>query len=685
VILTSVTFLIWGAIFPLAPWLIAHQMAPGASSALWHIPKYFVALGMILTLLENQTEAARTNARQYQDLFEGNLAAVYVSTFEGVLLDCNSAFLLMYGFSSKEEALATPAPLMYADAIERDFFLSALETRGQVVNYECRQRRKDGSEFWVLERAIVVTRRGGRRAIEGTAIDISERKQAEMELKESEERFATIFRQSLVGCVIVSLEGVILNANEQMLRLIGRTGEQVIGRTAVELELWRDQGERDQFYQRLRDQGRLQDLEVKFKDSSGKVHEGLYFATLVRIGKQECIFGMLLDQTEKRELEARFLQAQKMESLGRLAGGVAHDFNNLLGVIGGYSELLEARLGAHDPYRRYCAKIIETTQRASGLTQQLLTFSRKEITRPTPLRPDQLVGELCGILSRLIGEHIELVVDLRSTGTVVMDKTHFDQIIFNVVINARDAMPNGGQLLIATQDVVRSAMSAAGCAAPQQFAAIRVRDTGVGMDEATRAQAFEPFFTTKDKGRGTGLGLATVYGIVQQCHGEISIESRPGCGTQINILLPAVEEFEPPAPGPVCAELSEGKGSILLVEDEIALREANAEFLTSIGYSVLCAGSGPEALSIAKEAGAIDLVISDVVMPRMSGREFADQLLRVRPAAKLLFVSGYADDVVLQNGISMRGTPFLQKPYSLKQLGRTVNELLGTRNGQKAS
>lgn len=684
VILTSVSFLAWGAVFPASTFLLGHKMGPPGYSAFWDIPKYFVAFGMILTLFENQTEVATTIARQYQELFEGNLAAVYVSTFDGRLLNCNAAFLEMYGFASKEEALATPALSMYAAPEERQDFARALERNGQVLNYECRQRRKDGTLFWILERAMVVAAADGQRVIEGTAIDITERKQAEIALRQSEERFATVFRESLVGCVIVSLEGVILDANEQVLRMIGRPSEQVIGKTTVELGFWRSQQQRDKFYKELRAEGRVQDLEVKFKDSAGDKHQGLYFATLVRVGEKECIFGMLLDQTEKCELEAKFLQAQKMESLGRLAGGVAHDFNNLLGVIGGYAELLEAKLGAHDHYRRYCGKIIETTQRASRLTLQLLTFSRKEITRPTPLRPDHIINELSGILPRLIGEHIELVVDPCSVGTVVMDKTHFEQVIFNLVINARDAMPGGGRVLIETEDVFRPSLSSGGNMDIGHYVAVRVRDTGNGMDEETLLHAFEPFYTTKDKGRGTGLGLATVYGIVQQCHGEIAIDSKPGHGTQINILLPVVGDLEPVTADASAGELARGKGSILLVEDEIALREANAEFLTSIGYSVMCAASGPEALSMAREAGEIDLVISDVVMPRMNGREFADQLLQVRPATKLLFVSGYADDVVLQAGISMNGTPFLQKPYSLKQLGSKVNELLRARSGHVA-
>src|SRR5205807_636514 len=218
--------------------------------------------------------------------------------------------------------------------------------------------------------------------------------------------------------------------------------------------------ERNSFYRKLRSEGSVQNLEIEFKDSEGGRHIGLYFATIVRIGDKECIFGMQLDQTEERELEAKFLQAQKMEALGRLAGGVAHDFNNLLGVIGGYAELLESKLENNKSLRHYCAKIIDTTQRASGLTRQLLTFSRKEIVRPIPLETAKALMELTGILPRLIGEDIELVVNLRATGTVVIDKTHFEQIIFNIVINSRDAMPGGGQLFIETEDLLRPVLTA---------------------------------------------------------------------------------------------------------------------------------------------------------------------------------------------------------------------------------
>lgn len=676
VLFTSLSFLAWGAVFPVARLLQVHHTGPAPQSFFWDLPKYFVAFGMLLTLFENETAAAKIAASQYRAIFEGNLAAVYVFTFDGNLLDCNNAFLRMYGFESREQALAGFHISDCADSNGHAAFLEALNRDGRVLNYECRHQRKDGTPFWILERATTVTDSFGRRVIEATAIDITERKQAELALKQSEERFATIFRQSPVGCAIISREGIFVNVNEHLLRTLGRTAEEVIGKNAVELGFFASPEERQKFRDRLLAQGSLRSVDVSFKDRAGNVHQALYFANVVWIGDKQYIFGMLLDQTEQRELERKFLQAQKMEALGRMAGGVAHDFNNLLGVIGGYAELLENRAGFDENCRRYCNKILDTTERAGALTRQLLTFGRKEIVRPVSLRPDEAIRELNNILPRLIGEDIELVLNLCSTRTLVMDKTHFEQVILNIVVNSRDAMPYGGQLLIDTEDISCPTLSDRGTVSVADYVAIRIRDTGLGMDEETRAHAFEPFYTTKDVGRGTGLGLATVYAIVQQCKGEISIESVLGRGTRVSILLPSVPDSEPIAPLPFSTQLQKGTGTILLVEDEAELRNTNAEFLTSMGYSVICAGSGTDALKLAAEAARIDLLISDVVLPKMNGPEFADRLLKLYPAAKVLFVSGHADDVVLRTGVSLQGTPFLQKPFSLRDLGSTVNELL---------
>lgn len=679
VVTTAVAFLAWATVFPLSYVLKLYQLGPPPTSVVWDLPKYFVAFGMILTLFENETEVASGAARRYRALFEVNLAAVYLCTPEGRLLDCNSAFIKMYGYSSKEDVLATPLTHLYHDPGDGDLFLEHLRREGQVVNYECQQRRKDGSVIWVLEGAAMLMDEAGRRVIEGTAIDITERKQAELALRQSEERFATIFRHSPIGCAIVSLEGVFLNANQALEILLGLPVEQIIGKTGVELGLWRSQADRDTFFQRLCSEGSIRNMEIEFTDAAGNHRFGIYFGTLVRIGDKDCIFGMQLDCTEQRELESKFLQAQKMEAVGRLAGGVAHDFNNLLGVIGGYAELLEARLAREEKLRSYCTKILETTQRAGSLTSQLLTFSRKEISRPVALDPNQAIRDLVAILPRLIGEDIEITPQLEAAGAIVIDKVHFEQIMLNIAVNARDAMHGCGELTIITENKSRPAPSASPSvpAVNEEYVVIRVRDTGVGMDEPTRLHAFEPFFTTKDTGRGTGLGLSTVYGIVQQCGGDIDIQSTPGAGTEISIFLPATAAVETAeAEEDTSMDSVPGSGRILLVEDETELRNAIAEFLTSIGYSVCCAANGVEALQLLDHTGHIDLVISDVVMPKMNGREFADRLLKKRPNTRLLFVSGHADDVILKTGISRSGTPFLQKPYTLKQFSAKIHAVL---------
>jgi PAS domain S-box-containing protein len=501
-------------------------------------------------------------------------------------------------------------------------------------------------------------------------------------LRESEQRFATIFRQSPIGCAILTMEGVFLEVNDTLARMLRRSTSEIVGNTGLGLGLWRSQKQREDFARKLRAEGSVPGIYLEFKDAEGGEHAGLYFATVIRLGDRDCILGMQLDQTEQRKLEAKYLQSQKMESLGRLAGGIAHDFNNMLGVIGGFAELLALRSTQDAVSMRYCSRINDAAKRAGGLTRQLLTFSRREISRPAPLMPTRAITDLATILTRLIGEDVEISLDLRSSGTVIIDATHFEQIIFNIVVNARDAMPQGGELFIRVEDISRSIASASGSIEAADFVCIKIRDTGTGMDEHTRTRAFEPFYTTKGIGNGTGLGLATVYGIVQQCSGEITIESELGKGTEITILLPAAPQKEPAQMKASLPEPENGAGNILLVEDEPELREATADFLRSIGYSVQCAACGTEGLEVARQEGQIDLVISDVVMPKMNGREMAEKLREFRPDVQVMFVSGYADDVVLRAGISSHGTPFLQKPFPLKQLAVKVEELLRQKDSE---
>ena len=391
------------------------------------------------------------------------------------------------------------------------------------------------------------------------------------------------------------------------------------------------------------------------------------------------------DITEHRRVEESLRESHKMEAVGRLAGGVAHEFNNLLMVIRGYSELLLQRSSANDLVRTNAEEIRKAADRAASLTRQLLAFSRKQVLQPKVLDLNAVVTEVEKMLRRLIGEDIELtaVLDL-ALGPVKADPGQIEQIILNLAVNARDAMPQGGRLTLKTANVtldqayVRQHLGAT----PGPYVLLAVSDTGVGMDAETRSHIFEPFFTTKGAGKGTGLGLSTVYGIVKQSGGTIWVESAPGRGTTFEIYLPLVEETAAsgelhralPAPTPG------GTETILVVEDEMSVRKLAAEFLGSNGYRVLEAQDGAEALQVCEEHRApIHLLMTDVVMPGMSGRELAVRLTGARPEMKVIYVSGYTDDAIVQHGVREEGTVFLQKPFSLDALARTVREALDSK------
>jgi PAS domain S-box-containing protein len=394
-------------------------------------------------------------------------------------------------------------------------------------------------------------------------------------------------------------------------------------------------------------------------------------------GETRELTGVMVDVTEGKRLEEQLRQSQKLEAVGRLAGGVAHDFNNLLTAIAGYAQILMRKLGEGHPVQQKAEAIITAVDRAARLTGQLLAFSRRQVVAPRLLDLNAVVAGFESMLQRVIGEDIRLVTILgRGLLCIKADPGQVEQVLMNLVVNARDAMPKGGTLTIETGLAERSAD---GAVAPCVL--LSVRDTGLGMDAETRSHIFEPFFSTKGPGRGTGLGLATVYGIVQQSQGHIAVETAPGEGSTFRVYLP-LAEGQPPveeAPGRV-PDPAGGTETILLVEDEDAVRELTREVLDAGGYVVLEARNGPDALELAgAHPGAIDLLLADVIMPRMSGRELAERLKTLRPETKVLFVSGYTDDAVLRHGVLQDEVPFLQKPYAPQDLEQKVREVLGPR------
>jgi PAS domain S-box-containing protein len=396
------------------------------------------------------------------------------------------------------------------------------------------------------------------------------------------------------------------------------------------------------------------------------------------IGTHMDITEQKLAEAEKARLQEQLQQAQKLESVGRLAGGIAHDFNNLLTVINGYSDLLLREFAPDNPHREIITEIRAVGHRAASLTRQLLAFSRKQIRHPQPLIIDATIRNMRHMIARLLGEDVQLKMMLNTEDAVVFaDPGQFDQVLMNLVVNARDAMPDGGQLTIETNlpDIDEPGQTEGH---PRSWIVISVKDTGMGMDKATQAHLFEPYFTTKETGKGSGLGLSTIHGIVAQSGGHIQVESAPGSGTTFRIYLPRMEG---PLPDPKSIEEPAnlfGTETVLVVEDEAEVRAYSVAALKAYGYRVLTAKDPQEALQVAEREGeSIDLALTDVIMPVMSGRDLAARLAQLRPSLKVLYMSGYSSDMIARHGILEEGLTLVEKPFSPEQLAQKVREVLG--------
>ena len=494
-------------------------------------------------------------------------------------------------------------------------------------------------------------------------------------------RYRALMEQANDAILILDLSGTILEANRESERLFGLPRARIVGRNYDDFVVPEERADSASRRGLVGSEGTIRVPNRHMERSGGTVVTVDVSGSLVRLGDESRVLAILRDVSERQRLEAQLLQSQKMESVGRLAGGVAHDFNNLLGVITGYGDLLLHEIGPGHPSHRRVVEIRKAADRAASLTRQLLAFSRKQVLQLRVLDLNAVVAGIEPMLRRLIGEHIELITALdNGVGRVKADLGQMEQVIANLAVNARDAMPRGGKLLIETGNVELDAVYAAtrADARPGPLVMLAVSDTGHGMDAEVLGHMFEPFYTTKAPGLGTGLGLATVYGIVRQLGGQVMVYSEVERGTSFKIYLPRLEAAADqlqvaaaagPPPG--------GTETVLLVEDEPALRVLVEEILTKGGYHVLQNEKPEAALALAaSHGGAIDLVLTDVIMPNMSGRQMADALRLARPRIRVLFMSGYTDDAISHHGILEPGTHFLEKPFTADGLLRKIREVL---------
>ncbi len=512
-----------------------------------------------------------------------------------------------------------------------------------------------------------------------------EHKRSEEALRQSEARYRSLVESAVYGIGRLSRSGQFLDLNPALMVMLGYdSAEEVFGLRPRD-DVFFDPAEYGRLMEEFRQGKRLSNVEVRWKRKSGR-------PILVRVSgravtqpdDQPVIEFIAEDVTEHRVLEDQFRQAQKMEAVGRLAGGVAHDFNNLLLIIRGYTEVLLER--SNDPLHAKIEAIMQAAERATSLTRQLLAFSRKQLQELKLVDLNAIVTGLDRLLKPLVGEGIHLNYRLASDlGRTRADSGQMEQVIMNLVVNAKDAMPAGGEIKIESCNIVlgEEIRNEHSYFQPGPYVVLTVTDTGHGMDKETQSRIFEPFFTTKEQGKGTGLGLSTVYGIIKQSRGYIFAQSEVHVGTTFRIYLPRVEDAEDPQnPVPVAKSAKGGSETVLLVEDEESVRELVRETLESKGYKVLEAEQGDAALKVAAtHSGRIDILISDVVMPGMSGRDLAKRLSEMHPHLKILYVSGYMEEAIIHQGILETGTAFLQKPFTLQALSRKVRDVLHPASG----
>jgi two-component system cell cycle sensor histidine kinase/response regulator CckA len=643
--------------------------------------KTLIAQVVDITGRREADEALRDSEELFRTAFEGAAIGKLMATPQGNIIRANAALCDLLGYEQAE--------LRRLDVVELTHPADRAETAAAVADIlagtvdsfaaEKRYLRKDGEAVWVQVSASPVRGRDGNvRCYVTQVVDLTERRAVE-------ERFRLLFESSPHGMDIVDSNRKMLRANAALTRMLGYDRKELLELRFEDFthpDDWRP--DVDLFAEMVNGRRSYYELDKRLVRRDGQViWAHLTSFALPDVGPTpRFIIGILEDITERRELEERLRQSQRMEAIGQLAGGVAHDFNNLLTAIVSYCDLAAGAI-ADDADARVAGSvrgIRAAADRAADLTRQLLAFSRRQVLELAAIDMNEIVADHAPMLRRLIGDDLDIRLELApDASAVTMDAGQLVQVLVNLAVNARDAMPEGGTLTIETENVVldRAPTTTGTISGPHVLLA--VSDTGFGMDAATVARIFEPFFTTKEPGKGTGLGLATVLGIVEQSGGRVAVYSEPDVGTTVKVYLPSADAEAAQAPAVAVAAASSdrpvGRERILLVEDNDSVRGPIADVLADLGYGVLAAARPDDALEAA-DGEDVDLLVTDVVMPAMNGRQLAEALLADRPGMKVLYISGYTDDAVIAAGAIEPGVAFLQKPFGADRLAQKIRELL---------
>jgi len=629
--------------------------------------------------------AARERSEvSYKRLFNEAPIPLYRTSPDGRLLDANPAFVELLGYSSVEVVVGADVRPWYIHADQREQFSASMDEHGAVSNQLVELRRENGQPIWVLDTTRQVRDpETGAVAYEGGLVDVTRVRQVEQALRESGERFREMAEHITEAFFIFGVPAFRpIYVSPNWSEIWGRPLEEAYDAQLLFQTIHRDDRALIAASQSKVRGGNADEIVFRIvrPDETVRWVRGRAFPVRDTDGEVYRMVGVCEDITELRQAEERFTQAQKMEAVGRLAGGVAHDFNNLLTVIMAATELAQAEIDPASPVAAELAEIRRASDSAATLTRQLLAFSRRQIVDAVVFDLSDAVAETGKMLRRLIGEHIRLEMRLGSDTRVRTDPGQIEQVLTNLAVNARDAMPTGGILVIETStiDVEPDDLAMHPDLSPGPFVVMAVSDTGSGMSDEVRARAFEPFFTTKEVGRGTGLGLATSHGIIKQAGGAIDIYSELNVGTTFRIYLPRVlDSPNRESPQPSAAVAAVGTETILMVEDEASVRRVGALILRRLGYTVVEARDGYEALKLLdSHEGAVHLLFTDVVLPGLGGRDLANRVRAERPGIKVLFASGYTDDMVLQGDIAARDAVLVQKPYTGLVLSQRVRAVL---------